>query len=99
MFDIDDIISSSQQPDDDERTLTLLIFQTRILKHSRWQSLNCDLGSKRQAHDRAGEVPSEEAISEADGEAVFLGGGGVGIWMDGQRSVGRTVGESMKAMV
>ena len=79
MFDIDDIISSSQQPDDDERTLTLLIFQTRILKHSRWQSLNCDLGSKRQAHDRAGEVPSEEAISEADGEAVFLGGGG-GLW-------------------
>ena len=79
MFDIDDIISSSQQPDDDERTLTLLIFQTRILKHSRWQNLNCDLGSKRQAHDRAGEVPSEEAISEADGEAVFLGGRGWGL--------------------
>lgn len=67
VFDIDDVISS----DDDERTITLLIFQTKILKHSRWQSLNCDPGSKKQAHDRGGEVPSEDAIGEADGEAVF----------------------------
>ena len=71
VFDMDDVISSSQQPDNDERTITLLIFQTRILRHSRWQSLNCDLGSKRQAHDREGEVPSEEPIGEADGEVVF----------------------------